>query len=92
MPQVSRKLRRWTAAILDLPQDVVQDLPRITMIGGVQLTVENHRGVLRFTPDNLMLAMEQGKLEITGKDLVIRTIGKEDVYVEGQIAGVTLHP
>lgn len=92
MPQVSRKLRRWTAAILDLPQDVVQDLPRITMIGGVQLTVENHRGVLRFTPDNLMLAMEQGKLEITGKNLVIRTIGKEDVYVEGQIASVTLHP
>lgn len=92
MPQVSRKLRRWTAAILDLPQDVVQDLPRITMIGGVQLTVENHRGVLQFSPDSLVLAMEQGKLEITGKELVIRTIGKEDVYVEGQIVGVALHP
>jgi len=92
MPQVSRKLRKWTAAVLDLPQDVVQDLPRVTLIGGIQLTVENHRGVLHFSPDKLRLAMEQGELEVTGADLVIRTIGTEDVFVEGRIAGVTLHP
>jgi len=91
MPQVSRKLRKWTAAILDLPQDVVQDLPRVTMIGGIQLMVENHRGVLHFSPDKLRLAMERGELEVTGAELVIRTIGAEDVFVEGRITGVTLH-
>ena len=50
MMRVSRKLRKWTATILDLPQDVALDLPRITMIGGLQLTVENHRGILHFSP------------------------------------------
>jgi sporulation protein YqfC len=92
MPRVSRKLRKWTAAILDLPQDVVLDLPRITMIGGLQLTVENHRGVLHFSPDSLRLAMERGEMEITGRDLVIRNIGAEEVFVEGQILGVQLRP
>ena len=92
MPLVSRKLRKWTAAVLDLPQDVVQDLPRITMIGGISLSVENHRGVLHFSPDKLRLAMERGELEVSGSDLIIRTIGTEDVFVEGRITGVTLHP
>ncbi|TJY43425.1 sporulation protein YqfC [Cohnella pontilimi] len=92
MPRVGRKLRKWTAAILDLPQDVALDLPRVTMIGGLQVTVENHRGVLHFSPKTLRLAMDRGVMEVTGDNLVIRNIGAEEVFVEGQIFGVTLHP
>jgi sporulation protein YqfC len=91
MPRVSRKLRKWTAAILDLPQDVVQDIPRITIIGNIKLSVENHRGVLHFSPDLLRLATERGELEVAGADLVIRSIGSEVVYVEGNISEVKLH-
>lgn len=92
MPRVSRKLRKWTAAMLDLPQDVALDLPRVTMIGGIQLTVENHRGVIHFSPQSLRLAMERGEMEVSGEQLVIRSIGAEEVFVEGRILGVTLHP
>ncbi|QMV40431.1 sporulation protein YqfC [Cohnella cholangitidis] len=91
MMRVSRKLRKWTATILDLPQDVVLDLPRITMIGGLQVTVENHRGILHFSPDVLRLAMDNGIMEVTGQDLIIRNIGAEEVFVEGKIMGVQLH-
>ncbi|MFC5467105.1 sporulation protein YqfC [Cohnella suwonensis] len=90
MMRVSRKLRKWTATILDLPQDVVLDLPRITMIGGLQVTVENHRGILHFSPDNLRLAMDNGEMEVTGQNLIIRNIGAEEVFVEGNILGVQL--
>ncbi|RKP55218.1 sporulation protein YqfC [Cohnella endophytica] len=90
MVRVSRKLRKWTATILDLPQDVVLDLPRITMIGGLQVTVENHRGILHFSPDNLRLAMDNGEMEVTGQNLIIRNIGAEEVFVEGNILGVQL--
>ncbi|TFE31673.1 sporulation protein YqfC [Cohnella luojiensis] len=92
MMRVSRKLRKWTATILDLPQDVVLDLPRITMIGGLQVTVENHRGILHFSPELLRLAMDNGELEVTGQDLIIRNIGAEEVFVEGKIMGVRLQP
>jgi sporulation protein YqfC len=92
MMGVSRKLRKWTATVLDLPQDVAQDLPRITMIGGLQLTVENHRGVLHFSPNLLRLAMGRGEMEVTGENLVIRNIGTEEVFVEGTILGIQMHP
>jgi len=92
MMRVSRRLRKWTATILDLPQDVALDLPRITMIGGLQLTVENHRGVLHFSPQSLRLRMDRGEVEVTGENLIIRTIGTEEVFVEGKILGVQLYP
>jgi sporulation protein YqfC len=70
---------------LELPQDVVYDLPRVTMIGDRQLYIENHRGVLHFSSDRLRLALSKGELEVTGEDLVIRTIWTEEVFIEGVI-------
>ncbi len=71
--------------MLDLPQDVVFDLPRVTMIGNMQLYVENHRGVLHFSETYLKLALTQGSMEIRGKQLSIRAILAEEVFIEGLI-------
>ena len=71
--------------MLDLPQDVVFDLPRVTMIGNMQLYVENHRGVLHFSETYLKLALTQGSMEIRGKQLSIRAILTEEVFIEGLI-------
>ncbi|KRF28099.1 sporulation protein YqfC [Paenibacillus sp. Soil787] len=92
MRRLTRKWNLFTAKILDLPQDVVQDLPRITMIGNVQLYVENHRGVLHFSSENLKLELTKGTLEVFGKQLVIRAILSEEVFIEGLIDHVKYEP
>jgi sporulation protein YqfC len=85
MRRMNRRLQKWTANLLELPQDVVYDLPRLTMIGDRQLYIENHRGVLHFSSDRLRLALSKGELEVTGEDLIIRTIWTEEVFIEGVI-------
>ncbi|HZG75890.1 MAG TPA: sporulation protein YqfC [Paenibacillus sp.] len=85
MRRWTRKLTKWTTDMLDLPQDVVFDLPRVTMIGNMQLYVENHRGVLHFSETYLKLALTQGSMEIRGKQLSIRAILPEEVFIEGLI-------
>ncbi|NEW05205.1 sporulation protein YqfC [Paenibacillus sp. SYP-B3998] len=92
MRRLTRKWNQFTAKILDLPQDVVQDLPRITMIGNVQLYVENHRGVLHFSSEILKLELTRGTLEVYGKQLVIRAILSEEVFIEGLIDNVKYIP
>ncbi|NOU76055.1 sporulation protein YqfC [Paenibacillus sp. LMG 31458] len=92
MRRLTRKWNQFTAKILDLPQDVVQDLPRITMIGNVQLYVENHRGVLHFSSEKLKLELTKGTLEVFGKQLVIRAILSEEVFIEGLIDNVKYEP
>jgi sporulation protein YqfC len=86
---ISRKINKLTAKLLDLPHDVVFDLPRITMIGQHQLYIENHRGVIQFQSDLLRLALTKGVMEVRGTELVLRAILTEEVFVEGHI--ISLH-
>ncbi|TDF96734.1 sporulation protein YqfC [Paenibacillus piri] len=92
MRSVPRRFNQFTTKLLDLPQDVAMDLPRMTMIGNVQLYIENHRGVLHFSSDRLLLAFPKGRLEVHGKELVIRAILTEEVLVEGVIGEIKFYP
>ncbi|MCZ8511174.1 sporulation protein YqfC [Paenibacillus filicis] len=92
MRSLTRRFNQWTAKLLDLPQDVVMDLPRMTLIGNMQLYIENHRGVLHFSSDELKLALSKGRLEVYGKQLVIRAILSEEVFIEGTIHDIKYIP
>jgi len=90
--RLPRLLNQIAANMLDLPKDVVHDLPRITMIGNVQLYIENHHGVLHFSSELLKLQLSKGQMEVTGENLVIRAILTEEVFIEGLITGVKYIP
>lgn len=85
MRRIRKKMSSWTAKFLDVPLDVTMDLPRLTMIGNMQMYIENHRGVLHFTDQFLKLALIKGTLEVHGNSLTIRAILTEEVLVEGTI-------
>lgn len=85
MGRFNRRLRKLTANVLDLPKDVIFDMPRMTMIGTMQLYIENHRGVQEFTSEKLKLSLSKGAVEVSGKNLVIRAILTEEMFIEGEI-------
>ncbi|MDQ6599701.1 MULTISPECIES: sporulation protein YqfC [Bacillus] len=78
-------VRNWMTKNMDLPQDVMMDLPRITMIGQIHIYIENHKGLLTFTDKELRLLLKQGQLLIKGKSFVIKTILPEEILLEGRI-------
>lgn len=78
-------LRNWITKNMELPQDVMMDLPRITMIGHIHIYIENHRGLITFTDKELRLLLKQGQLLIKGKAFVIKTILPEEILLEGKI-------
>jgi len=88
MPPLGKRLRKLTARFLDLPKDVIFDIPRLTMIGNMQLYIENHRGVMEFSESLLQLRLSVGYVEIAGQELVIRAILTEEVFIEGLIESV----
>lgn len=85
MRRLNKMVRRWMTDKMDLPADVMMDLPRITMIGQLHIYIENHRGVLRFSNQELRLLLEQGQLLIKGDGFVIKTILPEELLLEGRI-------
>ena len=81
----SQYVRKWMTQKMDLPQDVMMDLPRITMIGQVHIYIENHRGLLAFSDGEVRLLIKNGQLLVKGKAFVIRTILPEEIMLEGKI-------
>ncbi|PLR93821.1 sporulation protein YqfC [Bacillus sp. T33-2] len=83
--KLSQRIRKWMTQKMDLPQDVLMDLPRITMIGHIHIYIENHRGLLAFSDVELRLLLKQGQLLVKGKAFVIKTILPEEILLEGKI-------
>ncbi|MGD6804123.1 sporulation protein YqfC [Rossellomorea vietnamensis] len=83
-----QKARHWMTKTMDLPEDVMMDLPRITMIGQIHIYIENHRGLLTFTDDEVRLLLKQGQLLIKGQSFVIKMILPEEILLEGKIVEV----
>lgn len=81
---------RKLAEFLEIPQDIVLDLPRLTMVGNIEVTLENHRGIIEYVPERLRLALPQGELIISGEDLVLVSLAQEEVVVRGIIRSLEL--
>ncbi|HHZ17600.1 MAG TPA: sporulation protein YqfC [Peptococcaceae bacterium] len=73
---------------LDLPKEIVYDLPKTTLIGQAQLLMENHRGVIEYRAEKIRIAVNLGEMEITGRDLMIRNISRDEILIEGEIAAL----
>jgi len=83
-----QQFTRWITNTIELPPDVMMDLPRITMVGQLHIYIENHRGLLKFTDTELRLLLKQGQLLIKGEAFVIKTILPEEILLEGKIIQV----
>ncbi|MFE5427020.1 MULTISPECIES: sporulation protein YqfC [Bacillaceae] len=80
-----KRVKQLMTKTMDLPQDVMMDLPRITMIGQLHIYIENHRGLLAFTDSEVRLMLKNGQLLIKGNAFVIKTILPEEIMLEGKI-------
>ena len=84
-----QKVKQILTNTVDLPQDVMMNLPRITMIGQIHIYIENHTGLIAFSDKEVRLQVEQGELSITGENLIIKTILPEEILLEGVIHSVS---
>ncbi|MBS4217108.1 sporulation protein YqfC [Bacillus sp. FJAT-49711] len=84
----TNNIRKWMAFKMELPPDVVMDLPRVTIVGQLHIYIENHKGLLVFTDKELRLLLKQGQLLIKGKSFVIKTILPDELLLEGKIEEV----
>lgn len=84
----ARTLRSVLGAALEMPADVMSGAPLLTLLGRELLTVENHRGIMKYARDEIILDSVSGKIEITGRDLELRSILPEEIKIGGCIEGM----
>jgi sporulation protein YqfC len=83
-----KRWRRELADFLELPREIILNLPRLTIVGMIQCLLENHRGVIAYTNEMIRIAVAEGEIIIRGDNLVIRTLAGEEIAVEGKISSL----
>jgi sporulation protein YqfC len=78
-------LERLLGDMLDLPKDLVLDLPRIVIIGQRELHLENHKGIIEYGDSCIKINLARGLLEIKGEGLEIKLIMQDEVSIIGII-------
>lgn len=83
-----KQFQQQVANILDIPSDLMMDLPKVVLVGDVQVIVENHRGIVVYTSEQVKVNTSLGDITIRGSGMILRNIMPDEIMVEGKINGV----
>ena len=75
---------RSLAERLDLPGEAV-GAARLTVTDGRRALIENHRGILEFGPERIVIGTGAGKLILSGTALEIRGMDRHELLIGGDL-------
>lgn len=70
---------------LELPKEVTLNIPIIKVTGKNDIYIENHKGIVEYSSEILRVNSEIGIIKMIGKNLYIKEINKEEIFIIGDI-------
>ena len=86
--KIKKKFKQQVSSLLEIPSDIVLDLPKIIMVGNLQVFIENHKGIVEYSPQLMRVNVGYGEVIITGEELILRNILLDEICIEGKINGL----
>ncbi|MFB1080625.1 YabP/YqfC family sporulation protein [Jeotgalibacillus sp. JSM ZJ347] len=75
---------------LDLPEDLITDLPKIEWVACKTVKIENHKGLLRYSDSSISFHVKSGVVTITGEHMMISSLTSEYASLQGEIKDIQL--
>jgi len=70
---------------LELPKEIMLNLPLISFVGREEVTIENYKGILEYGEELVRIGTAAGVLRLTGKGLCLKQLSAECMVVTGRI-------
>lgn len=81
-------IREAVADSFGLPKDVMMNMPKLSIGGNREVYIENYKGILEYTSDEIRLSTTIGIVRICGKNLNIDRIRLNDIFISGYFRAV----
>lgn len=82
------KSREIIAEKLDIPKDIIMSLPKITITGDEEITIENHKGIILFERNLIKINTKVRPINIQGENFEILYIGDSTITISGKFNSV----
>ena len=78
-------LRKNVTEALELPKEIMLNLPLISLIGREEVTVENYKGILEYGEDVVRIGTAAGVFRLKGKNFCLKQLSAECLVVTGSV-------
>ncbi|MDD4802696.1 MAG: sporulation protein YqfC [Syntrophomonas sp.] len=76
------------ADFLEIPGDLVLDIPKLTITGREELYLENHKGIIEYSTVRMRINLSRGFLEVCGNNLMIMALMPDEMKIAGDIDSI----
>lgn len=73
---------------LEIPREVISDIPKITVTGFDEILIENFKGILEYEDFFARISTSLGNININGFNLKLNQMTEDDILVTGRIESV----
>lgn len=80
-----KSLKQKFLTAMELPIELFDDIPRITMIGNNRLLIENHKGIIEYDENIIRLVSH---INILGNQMNVEEINNDEIFITGEISNV----
>lgn len=70
---------------LEIPREVISDIPKITITGFDEVLIENFKGILEYEDYFARISTSLGIININGFNLKLNQMTDDDILVNGKI-------
>ncbi len=81
--------KEFIAEKLELPLDVILDIPKIVLLGKEELTIENHKGIVSFNNNEIRVDSKNGIIKVEGNNFEILYLGASTLTINGKIKTIS---
>ena len=76
--------------LLEMPQEVYTDTPKITIPGFNEMIIENFKGILEYEDYYIRINTSLGIVNINGYELKLENMTNDDIKVKGKVESIDI--
>lgn len=80
--------KRNISKFLEIPREVIENIPKIIVTAFDEVLIENFKGILEYEDFFIRISTNIGNININGFNLKLNQITDEDIIVSGRIEAI----
>lgn len=70
----------------DLPNEIILNVPLITIIGRSKIVIENFKNIVQYSNEIIKINTSCGVFKVAGKNLFLKELNKNKILIKGTLS------
>lgn len=75
---------------LEIPKEIISNIPKITIVGSNEMLIENYKGILEYEEFFVRVNTYIGIINVNGLNLNLNQITEDDIIITGKIDSIDI--